>query len=156
MVNSILTSFGMIKKSAYPRRISRAITCWKVYRERDESRTSRVVKGSWRYPEPEEDELLREATEKKVVNMARYYHHETVRVSGEDDNVHRRVRTGLDITKATDYKPRGSVISPNKYELHDSTCTIHEEAGAPDRRTAALTPDTMGDRFTRKSLESPS
>lgn len=69
MVNSILTSFGMIKKSAYPRRISRAITCRKVYCERDESRTSLVVKGLWRYPEPEEDELLSEATEKKVVNM---------------------------------------------------------------------------------------
>lgn len=147
MVNSILTSFGMLKKSAYPRRISRAITCWKVYRERDESRTFLAVKGSWRYPEPEEDELLSEATEKKVVNMARYCHYETVRVSGEDDNVRRHVRIGLDITKATDYKPRGSVISSNTYELHDST---------PDRRTAALPPDTMGDRFTRKSMVSPS
>ena len=30
---------------------------------------------------------MREATEKEVVNVARYYHHETVRVGGEDDGV---------------------------------------------------------------------
>ena len=70
MVNSMLTTFGMIK-SAHPRRISRAITCWKVYSERNESRTPLVIKGSWRYPKREEDELLSEATEKKVLNMTK-------------------------------------------------------------------------------------
>ncbi|OAL45414.1 hypothetical protein IQ07DRAFT_615230 [Pyrenochaeta sp. DS3sAY3a] len=57
-----------------------------------------VIKVSWQYPEPEEaGELLREATEKYVVNVARYYHHET----------------GLEVTKATktNHKP-GSTMPP--------------------------------------------
>jgi hypothetical protein len=59
-----------------------------------------VIKDSWQYPEREEEgELLCEATEKGVVNVARYYHHETVYVGGEVDCVSKIVRKGLDITK---------------------------------------------------------
>jgi hypothetical protein len=37
-----------------------------------------------RYPEREEEgALLRKATEKGVVNVARYFHHETVQVDGQ-------------------------------------------------------------------------
>jgi hypothetical protein len=40
------------------------------------------MKDSWQYPErSKEGELLRESTKKDVVNVARYYHHRTVRVS---------------------------------------------------------------------------
>jgi hypothetical protein len=54
----------------------RAITCWKAHREGDESKQILVIKDSWQYREREEEgELLREATEKGVVNVARYYHH---------------------------------------------------------------------------------
>ncbi|KAK4151065.1 hypothetical protein C8A00DRAFT_45663 [Chaetomidium leptoderma] len=38
-----------------------------------------VIKDAWQYTEREEEgELLREATDKGMVNVARYYHHETV------------------------------------------------------------------------------
>jgi len=85
--------------------------CWKAYREGDELQTPFVIKDSWQYPEREEEgELLREATEKGVVNVARYYHHETVRVGGEDDDVCKNVRKGLEITKAINYNARGSII----------------------------------------------
>lgn len=61
----------------------RATTCWKAYRERDELRQPLVIKDSWQYPEREEEgELLREATSNGVVNVARYYHYEAVRISG--------------------------------------------------------------------------
>ncbi|KAI1937935.1 hypothetical protein LOZ66_003517, partial [Ophidiomyces ophidiicola] len=47
----------------------RATTCWKVHCDGDESRTPLVIKGSWQYPErDEEGMLLREAMEKGVVN----------------------------------------------------------------------------------------
>jgi hypothetical protein len=60
----------------------RATTCWRAYREGDESRAPLVIKDSWQYLEREEEgELLRESTKKDVVNVARYYHHGTVRVS---------------------------------------------------------------------------
>ena len=56
-----------------------------------------------------------------VVNVARYYHHETARVAGEDDGICKNVRKGLDITKATNYNVRKSIISPNASGLYSST-----------------------------------
>ncbi|KAH8202495.1 hypothetical protein TruAng_003303 [Truncatella angustata] len=65
----------------------RATTCWKAHRE-GEPQTPLVVKNSWQYEErDEEGELLREANQKHVINVARYYHHETVRVGDEVDNI---------------------------------------------------------------------
>jgi hypothetical protein len=84
----------------------RATTCWKVHREEDPG-TPLVIKDSWQYPEREEEgALLREATEKGVRNVARYFHHETVRVGGQDDDIRANVRKGLDITKAMNYMPK--------------------------------------------------
>jgi hypothetical protein len=91
----------------------RATTCWKAYKEEDPD-TPLVVKDSWQYPEREEEgKLLREATEKDVVNVARYYHHETVRVGGQDDDICANVRKGLDITRATNYKPEKPMSPPS-------------------------------------------
>jgi hypothetical protein len=53
--------------------------------------------------------------------VARYYHHETIRVVGEDDGVCKNVRKGLDITKATNYNVRRLIISLNTSRLHSST-----------------------------------
>ncbi|KAF1365192.1 hypothetical protein EJ07DRAFT_150724 [Lizonia empirigonia] len=92
----------------------RATTCWKAYRKGDESRKPLVIKDSWQYPEREEEgELLREATDKDVVNVARYYHHETVLVGGQDDNIRANVRQSLDITRATNYKPESTMLPPS-------------------------------------------
>ncbi|KAF3768304.1 hypothetical protein M406DRAFT_251055 [Cryphonectria parasitica EP155] len=83
----------------------RATTCWKAHSEED-PRTILVIKDSWQFPERDvEGDLLRKATEKKVINMARYYHHEIVQVGGADDTILSNVRKGLDITKASNYKP---------------------------------------------------
>ncbi|KAH9208735.1 hypothetical protein DL95DRAFT_311291, partial [Leptodontidium sp. 2 PMI_412] len=88
--------------------------CWKAYREGD-PQTPLVIKDSWQYTEREEEgELLREATNRGVVNVARYYHHETVRVLGTDDDVRSNVRKGLDIMKAEDYRLNCSMISLGK------------------------------------------
>ncbi|KAH6607062.1 hypothetical protein Trco_003375 [Trichoderma cornu-damae] len=76
----------------------RATTCWKAHRE-DDPQTPLVIKDSWQYPErDEEGSLIREATEKGVVNMARYYFHETVRVRGAKDEIQNAIRKGLDAT----------------------------------------------------------
>ena len=89
----------------------RATTCWKAHRDGDESKTPLVIKDSWQFPErDEEGQLLREATEKGAVNVARYYHHETVYVGGKTDDIHDNVRKGLDITKSTNYSPKGSIM----------------------------------------------
>ncbi|KAI9775934.1 MAG: hypothetical protein M1839_000723 [Geoglossum umbratile] len=80
-----------------------ATTTWKAHLDGDESKMVLVIKDSWQYPEREEEgELLREATEKGAVNVARYYHHETVHVGGKEDDINGNVRKGLAIKKATD------------------------------------------------------
>jgi hypothetical protein len=61
-----------------------------------------VIKDSWQFIErDEEGELLQVATANGVVNVARYYHHETVQVRGADDDVRSNVRKGLEQMKVT-------------------------------------------------------
>ncbi|KAL8296174.1 hypothetical protein RB600_001590 [Gaeumannomyces tritici] len=91
----------------------RATTCWKAHREGD-PQTQLVIKDSWQYTErDEEGDLLQEATDKGVVNVARYYHHETVQIHGTDDDIRSNVRGGLDITTATNYRPERSMPPPS-------------------------------------------
>ena len=62
---------------------NQATTCWKVYCKGDISKAPLVIKDLWQYLEcDEEDNLLYEATEKGVVNVARYYYHETICIGG--------------------------------------------------------------------------
>ncbi|KAF2254157.1 hypothetical protein BU26DRAFT_474426 [Trematosphaeria pertusa] len=92
----------------------RATTCWKAHRAGDSSRTPLVIKDSWQFPErKKEGELLREATNKGVANVARYYYHETVQVGGQDDDIRENVRRGLDITTPENYGPESSMPPPN-------------------------------------------
>ena len=85
----ILTS--VIRRSAVI--IGRATTCWKAYRDGDPTKSPLVVKDSWQWLDrAEEGELLQHATESGVSHVARYYHHETVQVGGQDDNVLFNVR----------------------------------------------------------------
>ncbi|KAL7623845.1 hypothetical protein AAE478_005401 [Parahypoxylon ruwenzoriense] len=88
--------------------VGRATTCWKAHREGD-TNTPLVIKDTWQYTERgEEGELLREATNRGVFNLGRYYYHYTVQVSGTDDDVRSNVRRGLDITTAGNYLPERS------------------------------------------------
>ncbi|KAL7794328.1 serine/threonine-protein kinase Sgk2 [Trichoderma ceciliae] len=78
----------------------RATTCWQAYADQ-EPQTTLVIKDSWQYTErAEEGELLQEATERGVVNIARYYYHTTVRVGDKDDDVLTNIRKGLDLSEA--------------------------------------------------------
>ncbi|KAK9443980.1 serine/threonine-protein kinase Sgk2 [Metarhizium brunneum] len=89
----------------------RATTCWRAHRK-DDPKQPLVIKDSWQYTDrDEEGELLQEATDKDVINVARYYHHETVRIRGIDDDILNNVRRGLDVTKAANYRPTRSNLS---------------------------------------------
>lgn len=97
----------------------RATTCWKAHRK-DDPRISLVVKDSWQYAKrDEEGELLRHATDNKVVNVARYYHHETVFVRGEKDDAQHNVRGGMDVTEARNYRPLRPVPLPTTLVVTD-------------------------------------
>ncbi|GKU22662.1 unnamed protein product, partial [Fusarium langsethiae] len=83
----------------------RATTCWKAHPERQPEMLL-VIKDSWQYPErDEEGDLLLDATEKGVINVARYYHHETVKIRGVDDDIKSNTRRGLDIKSAANFRP---------------------------------------------------
>ncbi|KAF5126255.1 hypothetical protein E5D57_010951 [Metarhizium anisopliae] len=89
----------------------RATTCWKAHHN-DDPHNPLVIKDSWQYVDrDEEGELLQEATEKGVTNVARYYHHETVRIRCTDDDIRNNVRIGLDVTKATNFQPKRTLPS---------------------------------------------
>ncbi|KAG6099805.1 hypothetical protein E4U30_006001 [Claviceps sp. LM220 group G6] len=67
--------------------------------------TPLVIKDSWQLPErDEEGELLKQATSRNVVNVARYYLHETVKIGGIIDDVRHCIRRGLDVSTASNYQ----------------------------------------------------
>ncbi|KAL2049868.1 hypothetical protein ABVK25_009852 [Lepraria finkii] len=126
----------------------RATTCWKAHREGDSSKKPLVIKDSWQYPEREEEgALLREATEKGVVNVARYYHHQTVCADGQDDDIC-NIRKGLDVTTAINYKSE-SLIHSGAAEVQAST---RKGQSASRKRSSANTDATLPPRKrTRQS-----
>jgi hypothetical protein len=142
----------------------RATTCWKAYCDGDESMMTLVIKDSWQYPERgEEGELLRDATEKNVVNVARYYHHETVHVGGKEDDINNNIRKGLGIMKATDAFRHISASSKAE-RMAQSRSTSGAPGGAsrstarkrsssslnaplpPNKRSCSASPHEGGDR----------
>ncbi|KAK3689226.1 hypothetical protein B0T22DRAFT_513416 [Podospora appendiculata] len=99
----------------------------------------------WQYLErDEEGGLLREATSKGAVHVARYYHHETVQVRNADDDVRNNVRKGLDITKATNYRQNRSRLPSRTSTPGLSRVTRSSSSAAGAKRssheTGALLP----------------
>lgn len=129
----------------------RATTCWKAHRE-ENPQDSFVIKDSWQYVErDEEGDLLKEATDKGVTNVARYYHHETVFVRGKVDDIS-NLRGGMDVMKAENYRselpPR---IGPSNKGRSSGLKRTSSEAGAtlpPSKRRSSAS-------STRASREPP-
>ncbi|TWU73405.1 hypothetical protein ED733_003499 [Metarhizium rileyi] len=98
----------------------RATTCWKAHRK-DDPHTPLVIKDSWQYIDrDEEGELIQEATEKGVINVARYYYHETVRVRHADDEIRNNIRKGLNVTRATNYRAERAIL-PSRASVSGSS-----------------------------------
>lgn len=108
----------------------RATTCWRAHREGDQDAVF-VVKDSWQHPEREDEGgLLRDATSKGVVRLARYYYHETVQVRGKDDDVQGNVRKGLDVTKTTSYQQHRSPLATRRTPGPSSASRSRKVAGS--------------------------
>ncbi|KAH7012487.1 uncharacterized protein B0I36DRAFT_339394, partial [Microdochium trichocladiopsis] len=135
----------------------RATTCWSAHHE-DNPQDSLVVKDSWQYTEREEEgELLKMATESGVVNVARYYHHETVHVGGEVDDVSSNIRGSLDVREASNYradqlvqpaslgaldaprKGRSSIVAGKKRSSSQTDAPI-----PPNKRSCSASPTKVG------------
>ena len=74
----------------------------------------------WQYLKREEKgKLLYKILKKGVVNIAKYYHHKTVCVGGQDNNIF-NICKGLNITKATNYKLKGLIMPPKLTKMQGS------------------------------------
>ena len=101
----------LIKQAPYI--TSQAITYQKAHRKGNTSKIPLIIKNSQQYLErKKEGELLRKVAEKEVINVTRYYHYGTIYISGQDNNIF-NIHKGLDITKATNYKPKSLIVPPS-------------------------------------------
>ncbi|KAI1198414.1 hypothetical protein F5X97DRAFT_299682 [Nemania serpens] len=123
----------------------RATTCWKTHRangpQTDGPQPSFVIKNSWQDTarEEEEGELLSIATEQGVDNIARYYHHETVVVRGQVDDVHNNIRGKLNIQDAklwlkTSVDKHAGESKPRK--MNNSMATSNDSKATNRKRSA--------------------
>ncbi|CAI6048307.1 unnamed protein product [Clonostachys chloroleuca] len=143
----------------------RATTCWKAHRE-GRPEMPLVVKDSWQFSErDEEGGLLQEATGKGVINVARYYHHETVMVHGMDDEIQGNIRGGLDITRAANYRRErptrlnSNPASTSRNDRHSSRKRSSSQTGAPyppSKRSCSVSPtkaaSTLPNRVHRRVI----
>ncbi|KAJ5215200.1 FunK1 protein kinase [Penicillium hispanicum] len=124
----------------------RATTCWKAHRKEDPQATF-VIKDSWQYTDRDEEGiLLQEATEKGVVNVARYYHHETVCVQGIDDDIQNNVRKGLDVTQATNYRTGRPLLASSTSHLSRQGRSSSAGLKRPSSETNATLPSNKRSR----------
>jgi len=134
----------------------RATTCWKAHCE-GHPEVPLVIKDSWQYSErDEEGDLLREASGKGVINVARYYHHETVQIRGKDDDIRSNVRGGLDVTRAANYRPErsmpsSSVTTSTLRKGRSSSATSRKRSSSqtgaplpPSKRSCSMSPTKAG------------
>ncbi|KAE8355970.1 hypothetical protein BDV28DRAFT_11660 [Aspergillus coremiiformis] len=118
--------------------VGRATTCWKAYREGDDTKIPLVIKDSWQYPEREEEgALLQDAALKGVVNVARYYYHGTVQVDGKNDDIQTAVRRGLDMADAKKYRFPRPDVSHSGFATADRSKTGHSAGSAGYKRSSS-------------------
>ncbi|KAK2589875.1 hypothetical protein QQS21_012450 [Conoideocrella luteorostrata] len=152
----------------------RATTCWRAHRQ-GEPQTPLVIKDSWQYVEREEEgELLREATSKGVINMARHYYHETIQIHGMDDDIRSNIRGGLDMTRAVNYPRERSMPPPPNTTLSGASSQGRSSSGGgiagkkrslsqtgaalpPSKRSCSASPttvsgDTLPNRIHRRVI----
>ncbi|KUI73248.1 hypothetical protein VM1G_08725 [Cytospora mali] len=138
--------------------VGRATTCWKAYTE--ESKLPLVIKDSWQYIERNnEGEMLLEISKKNVVNVARYYHHETVIINDKIDDVRGNVRRDLDITKAGKFsmEPRSSV-EPLSTTSNTGAVQLHRGSSitaGKKRSASAMLPPSKRSRSDAPTEETP-
>ena len=88
---------------------------------KDASKTLFIIKDLWQYPEhKEKGKLLYKVIEKGVVNITKYYHHKTVCVGRQDNNIY-NIYKGLNITKVINYKPEGLIMPLRLTRVQKST-----------------------------------
>ncbi|WVO13559.1 hypothetical protein L204_101180 [Cryptococcus depauperatus] len=121
--------------------VGRATTCWLAYAESDPEKPL-VIKDSWQYPERDhEGELLREATEKGVVHVARHYYHTTVCVGDKVDDVLANIRRGLDLSEAVNSRSgRSKKATDTPDQSHSSGTGVKAGVKRPFSETSLPLP----------------
>lgn len=71
--------------------------------------------------------------------MARYYHHETVQLGGQNDGVGKNVRKGLHITIATNYDSRKFITTSDTPRLNRDALKGRITSRAGQKRSSSYT-----------------
>ena len=74
--------------------------------------------------------------EKEVVNITRYYYHETVYMGGKEDDICNNIYKGLNITKAINYKLK-DLIMPLR--LAEVKISVREGQSSSRKRSSSYT-----------------
>ncbi|PYI29630.1 hypothetical protein BP00DRAFT_458436 [Aspergillus indologenus CBS 114.80] len=123
----------------------RATTCWKAHREGSEGKEVLVVKESWQFPErDEEGALLKEALDRKVTNIARYYFHETVYFDGDPDDTRAGIRRGIDLSKAKFHQERSNTSTAQAGRKRSSTHLSSDAALPSTKRSCSNSRSNTG------------
>lgn len=76
--------------------VGRATTYWKVYRDKDKSKVSLIIKDLQQYKERfEKGEFIKKATNKGVRNIIQYFYYETVQVDKKNNDTSENIRKRL-------------------------------------------------------------
>lgn len=111
-----------------------------------------VVKDFWQYTDREEEGgLLREATNKGVINVARYHHHSTVCIHGKVDDTHRGIRRSMDIRTASNYNDR----STTPIGIHAGYGLGKRQNGSKSSEKDAFVPPSKRPRLTPSAQTPP-
>ncbi|KAG6297773.1 hypothetical protein E4U09_001238 [Claviceps aff. purpurea] len=96
----------------------------------------------------EEGEMLLRADRQKAINVARYYHHDTVRVRGMNDDARDCIRRGLDITTASNYQQATTDLLWNR----PTTTSMRTKRSRSSRETVSQTPSVLPNRVYRRVM----
>ena len=138
--------------------IGRATTCWKAYRGAGASITRLVIKDSWQYEErPEEGELIRDATSQSVINIAQYYHHETVQCANKDDDIFGNVRKGMmkECARRNFRQRFNPQTSASEYQKKIASSQTKSGSNSRKRSSSSLTTSSHNKRSRTSNLTSP-
>lgn len=136
--------------------VGRGTTCWRAY-NKDHPEKPLVIKDSWQLSErDEEGEMLLQADRQNAINVARYYHHETVRVRGMNDDARDCIRRGLDITTASNYQ-QGPSQPPSRATTdllwkRPTTTSTSTKRSRSSRETVSQTPAGLPNRVHRRVI----
>ncbi|KAH8746786.1 hypothetical protein F5883DRAFT_381713, partial [Diaporthe sp. PMI_573] len=118
--------------------------CWKAHPRMTPGDAARHQGFMAIFGTHEEGDLLRKATGKGVINVARYYYHEAVQIRRTDADIRSNARGGLDITRAANYQPERAMPSSSFAASASRKGRSSSAASRKRKRPCSISPTKAG------------